>query len=306
VFAALLCTVLFSISAICGHRSARLIGGMEANFWRLTTAVFALGIWSFSFGIGLSGVTLPWFLLSGVLGIGIGDMAYFQALPRLGPRLSVLMVHCLTAPCAACLEWLWLGTALSWKQILLGLTALGGVGVALSSGEHFGSNRRRSLGGILFCLVGALGVGSGAVVSRKAYTVAHLAGESIDGGNAGFQRVVGGLVLAGVGLLIAKRQVFRVQAGAPRELPLEVSKRKWRGVWFWVLANGIAGQTVGVSCMQWALETTPTGIVLAIIATTPIVVIPFAMVFEGERPTRRSVLGAVIAVASIAGLILVG
>ena len=38
MFAALLCTLLFSISITCGHRSAKLIGGTEANFWRLTLA----------------------------------------------------------------------------------------------------------------------------------------------------------------------------------------------------------------------------------------------------------------------------
>ena len=43
VFAALLCTLLFSISITCGHRSAKLIGGTEANFWRLSLAGAAAG-----------------------------------------------------------------------------------------------------------------------------------------------------------------------------------------------------------------------------------------------------------------------
>ena len=56
--------------------------------------------------------------------------------------------------------------------------------------------------------------------------------------------------------------------------------------------------------MQLALETTPTGIVLAIIAITPIVVIPFALVLEGERPTIHSLIGGLIAVAGAIGLTL--
>ena len=47
-----------------------------------------------------------------------------------------------------------------------------------------------------------------------------------------------------------------------------------------LLVNGFAGQTLGVSCMQWALATTPAGIVFAILAITPIVIIPFAIVLE--------------------------
>ena len=55
--------------------------------------------------------------------------------------------------------------------------------------------------------------------------------------------------------------------------------RKTAKLWPWVLVNSLAGQTVGVSCMQWALENTPTGIVTAIIAMTPIVMLPLARDF---------------------------
>src|SRR5205085_10737845 len=150
----------------------------------------------------------------------------------------------------------------------------------------------------------ALGGAWGAVLSRKAYALAHLSGQPIDGANAAFQRIVGGLLVGAICLLIVKRREFRIQARAPHNLVLEASKKKWRGVWPWVLVNSIAGQTLGVSCMQWALETTPTGIVLAIIAVTPIVVIPFTLVLEGERPTVHSLVGGAIAVAGVVGLTL--
>ena len=81
-------------------------------------------------------------------------------------------------------------------------------------------------------------------------------------------------------------------------------RSKWSRVWPWVLLNGIAGQTLGVSAMQWALETTPTGIVLSIIAVTPIIVIPFAMLTEGERPSARSLAGGLVAVAGVVAMTL--
>src|SRR5438552_11973620 len=55
VLPAFLTTILFSISVVCGHRSAKLIGGTEANFWRLTCATLFLSVWAFGFGIGLGG-----------------------------------------------------------------------------------------------------------------------------------------------------------------------------------------------------------------------------------------------------------
>ena len=107
MFAAFLATILFSISVVCGHRTARLIGGIEANFWRLTLATIFLAAWAYTGGTGLGGEALPMFVLSGLVGIGIGDAGLFEALPRLGSRLSVLLIQCLTAPIAALVEWLW-------------------------------------------------------------------------------------------------------------------------------------------------------------------------------------------------------
>lgn len=304
MLAAFLTTILFSISVVCGHRSAKMIGGTEANFWRLTCATLFLGIWSFGFRMGLDGEAFPVFFFSGIMGIGIGDVALFQALPRLGSRLSLLLIQCLTAPFGALIEWIWLGTGLTTWQVVCGLTVLVGVGIALVPSEHLKRSPRELFIGTLFCVVSALGGSYGAVLSRKAYAVAHAAGQPIDGANAAFQRIVGGLLVGGICLLIVKRREFRVQARAPQRLVTEVSKRKWRGVWPWVLVNSLAGQTLGVSCMQLALERVPTGIVLAIVALTPVVVIPFAFVLEKERPTLHSLIGAIIGVAGVIGLTL--
>lgn len=303
VLPALMTTVLFSLSVVCGHRSARLIGGTEANFWRITCAAIFLGMWAFSGGTGMSGVAFPLFLASGVAGIGIGDVAFFQALPRLGSRLALLLIECLAPPFGALIEWLWLGTSLSLRQILCGLVILVGVGLALSRGERTRRGGTATLSGSLFCGIAAVGTAAGAVLSRKAYSLAREAGDYTDPMTAAFQRVLGGLLLAGICLLVVKRPVFRVQARAPRGLAVQTSIQKWRGVWFWVVLNSLAGQTLGVTCMQAALNTTPTGIVLAIIAMTPIVVIPFAYLFEGERPTLESLLGGAIAVAGVVALI---
>jgi drug/metabolite transporter (DMT)-like permease len=303
VFAALLCTILFSVSVICGHRSAKLIGGTEANFWRLSTAVVFLGVWSFGFGIGVKSEAFPVFWLSGLLGIGVGDLAMFYALPRLGSRLSILLVQCLSAPMGALIEWLWLGTALNARQIACIGVILAGVALALTPGKHIQLTRRELALGILFCAISALSQAGGAVLSRKAYAVVELYGEHLDGANAAFQRVLGGLFLAGPGLMLIKRREFWTAVSAPQAAAVEAAKQKWRRVWPWILFNALAGMTLGVSCMQWALKTTPSGVVLAIIAATPIVVIPFAYFFEGERPSLPSLLGGIVAVSGVIALL---
>ncbi len=314
MLAALLCPVLFSLSIVCGHRSAKLIGGTEANFWRLTFATFFLAAWAYSIGHGLEGSAFPLFCLSGIVGIGLGDVAMFQALPRLGSRVSMLLVQCLTPPFGALLEWLWLGTSLSALQIVSGLTILAGVGVALSEGEHLTTGRRLLFTGTLFAVVSAAGGAGGAVLSRQAYFILHANHEHLDPVNAGFQRVIGGALIAGICLLLVKwRFVLEIlfRKTAPRAGDLEPNpaadspdpQLKWRVIWPWVLGNSLAGQTLGVSAMQRALETTPTGVVLSIIAATPLVVVPFAMLFEEERARPRSLVGGAIGVAGVIGMV---
>jgi hypothetical protein len=56
----------------------------------------------------------------------------FVALQRIGPRLTMLLTHCLAAPLAATTEWLWLGEGLGWKEILYAGIILGGVALALA------------------------------------------------------------------------------------------------------------------------------------------------------------------------------
>jgi drug/metabolite transporter (DMT)-like permease len=303
MIAALLATCLFSISVISGHRTAKMIGGVEANFWRLTLATLFLSVWAFTGGQGVSGAGFPLFLLSGLIGIGIGDAGLFQALPRLGSRLSLLIIQCLTAPIAAGIEWLWLGTTLGAVEIIGALVILAGVGVVLAPGEHLTIPRPRLITGGWFALVGAAGNALGVVLSRKAYAVAHENLQTPDGGTAAFQRILGGLLVAALLLLIAKRQFLRLPDESDNH-PAPSVRDKWRRIWPWVLLNSLAGQTLGVSAMQWGLETTPAGVVMSIVALTPLTVIPLARIFEGEKATARALLGAAIAVAGVVCLTL--
>jgi drug/metabolite transporter (DMT)-like permease len=297
-------TFCFALSAVCGHRAAKMIGGVETNFWRLVLATLCLAAWAFTFGGGLRGEAFPAFALSGLVGIGLGDVALYAALPRLGSRLTSLLLQCLTTPFAAAIEWLWLGTRLTWAEFLCDVIILVGVSLALTPATHRDLWRGRMGQGLAFVTFAALGNATGMVLSRKAYGVAVQAGEVIDGGTAAFQRLIGGLFLAGLFLLIARHKEVRAHVHEPR-LSSSALREKWRFAWPWVLANGTFGMTLGVTCLQWALKTTPAAIVSPIIAITPLLVIPLAWRFEGERPAARSLIGGLIAVAGAVALAVV-
>ena len=113
---------------------------------------------------------------------------------------------------------------------------------------------------------------------------------------AAYERIIGGIGVAAIYFALLRARDTQMSAVGPGE---------WRKAWPWVLVNTLGGPVIGVSCYQWALSTTPSGIVLPIVATVPLAVIPFAYRFEGDRPAGQSIIGGIIAVAGVIALTLV-
>jgi len=157
--------------------------------------------------------------------------------------------------------------------------------------------------GFLFGLLAAAGQGLGALVSRKGGLVADAAGElshnATFGLNAAYHRI-----LAGLGFTALWFLALRFLRKLPPRPESDATPHAARRAWLWMLANGLAGPVLGVGCYQWALATTPSGIVLPIAATAPLLSIPIAFWLEGDRPTRRSLIGGVIAVTGCIALTL--
>jgi len=303
MLAAFLAAVSFAFNATCAKHSVGFIGPLRANLSRLAVGLLVLGLYAHTLGGGFASAGTGWFFLSGLIGIGLGDLGVYGALPLLGSRLTVLMTQCLAAPIAALGEWWWLGTRLTAAQIVWGAVILLGVAAALLPSRADPPHVRVKPSGFLFGLLAACGQGIGAaLISRKGVVVAAAAGERVANLNFGltvaYERILAGIVFTAgwFGLL----SLLRLLPARPAVRP--GSGRASLG---WIIANGLAGPVVGISCYQWALSTTPSGIVLPIAATTPLWSIPIAYWLEGDRPTSRSIAGGVLAVAGCIALALV-
>lgn len=281
--------LFFAITPVFARRAALLLGSLRANFYRLLVATVLLGLWAHLAGRGTSGVAFGWFFVGGAAGFGIGGVAMFQSLPRLGSNLSTLIVQCGSAIVAAAAEWLWLGTRLSLAQTVCAALTLTGIVIGLLPRSLPRVSPEQWTAGVAWALLSALGQGVGAVISRKAFATAAAWHEIVDPGSAAYQRVLGGLLVAAVVMLIVSRR-------RPTSPPLP------ERAWPWVTANALTGPVFGVTCFQWALRTTPAGIVQPIVAAAPLLTIPFAAWLEGSRPRRTYYVGAVLAVAGVAGL----
>lgn len=272
------------------------MGVHRANLSRLWVAAVLLGIWAHSFGGGLNGAGLWWYLASGFVGFGLGDMALFAAFPRIGTRLASLMIQCLAAPIAVLVEWAWVGIVPTSIQLLCGAVIIAGVALALAPGRSQLSLPAQTTGqrrlGIFLGFLAACGQAGGVILSRKAILAAQAAGEpTLDGGTAAWQRIV-----AGVALITIVELVLRARGRHQERAPWTPAAAGF------VTLNALGGPVFGVACYQWALIAAPSAVVLPIMALTPIAVIPLAWFMENERPGLRSILGSLLAVGAAAML----
>ncbi len=299
----------FAFSVVLAAKSAHWLGGTLANLGRMFIALFLLAFWTFGpAGDGFGGPSLPYFLLSGMIGFGLGDLALFQALPRIGPRLTILLNQCLAVPIAVATERLWLDTRLRGVELFWSGVILCGVALALAperrpqqsapDGELVPAALPRPAhparwAGVAFGVAAAFGQAWGAVLSRKASLIAENAGLPVDGGTAAFQRIVGGLSVA---LAFYCVMLFLRKAPYP-------DAQAWRKGGPWVLLNAVAGPVLGIAFYQHALATTPSGLVLPIVATSPVIAMGLAWLINRERPGWLSALGGGVAVAGAAALV---
>lgn len=287
---ALAATLLFAVSSVSARRSLEHIGPPAANLVRQLIAVLLLAAYAHTLGTGWSGPARGWFLLSGLIGYGLGDLALFLALPRIGSRLTALMTQCLAAPMAAGIEWVWLGRAPAGAEVLSGMVILGGVALALAPSRppHAPVPSGLPRAGIAWGVLAAAGQAGGAVVSRYGYDVLAATGATSDPLTVTYQRIVAGVAVAIVWHLTGRGR-----------LPILPDRDRLRRAAPWFTLNALAGPTLGVASYQWALQHHPTAVVLPVVATTPLAVIPLAWFLERERPSVRSLIGGFVAVAGV-------
>lgn len=289
---------LFAASSVAARKSVQHLGSNNASLVRILVATLLLGLYAHGWGAGFSGPSLLWFLASGLIGFGICDTAIFLALPRLGAQLTSLMVQCLSVPIGLVTEWLWLGTRLSLPQLAAITVILAGVALALAPSRKTAPGATNApphpgAGALALGVIAAAGQACGAVLSRHGTQLAAAAGKPIDGLSVAYQRIWAGVAFILLWWIIQRR----AGRAGHHENPAPA-----RTAAPWVLANALAGPSLGVACYQWALASSPTGIVLAISALTPLAVIPLAWWINGERPSRASIAGGLLGVAGVIAL----
>lgn len=226
-------------------------------------------------------------VLSGAVGIGIGDTAYFSALNRLGARRTLLL-KTLGPPFAAITSTIFLKEQLSytaWVGILL--TVLGVAWVISERATNVTGINKQLIPGVGFALLSAFTDALGAVFSRAALT-----DTSVTPLWSAMVRLIGGALILLLWLMLERKPV-----GVPVK---ELRSGKLLGI---IALCAFLSTYLGFWLQQISLKFTTAGVAKSLGATSPIFVIPITF-FLGDVVTIRAILGVFVAVAGV-GLLLI-
>ena len=229
--------------------------------------------------------TLPMclLLLSGALGISLGDTAFFTSINCLGARQALLM-QILSTPITAVFGLIFLQeklNILSWCGILLTILGVAWVVTERNTDvKHI--SRLEFRRGIRFGLLAAIAGAVGAVLSRSA-----IANTEISPLWAATLRLSAGTLILLIWTSYRKQNSF------------SISNLRDSRVIIGTIFAAFWGTYLGIWLQQTAIKFTSVGIASTLSQTSPIFVIPIA-VWMGEKVTIRAILGVFISITGIA------
>ncbi|MGF1539174.1 MAG: DMT family transporter [Pleurocapsa sp.] len=286
--AALSAAFLWAGASVVYTRLGVRIPPLQLNFYKGIIAIALIVITLMLQQANLSNISLSpviWLFLSGILGIGLGDTAYFAALNSLGARRTLLL-ETLSPPLGALLALMFIGeqlVSLAWCGILL--TILGIVWVISErnpASVNSQDDLRRTSIGIIWGTLAAIAQAGGAVISRFALlqsNITPLASSLV-------RLVAGNCIVLLLMLLPLSRKQPQIQG--------RLSPKSWGAI-----AIAATGSTyLGIWLQQTSLKFAPTGIAQTLLATSPLFILPIIAVM-GETISIRAILGVLLSLCGI-------
>ncbi len=293
--AALGTSILWATGSTFFTFASRELGSVAVNRVRLLLATIFLAITH----LAINGALLPvnvkpetwfWFVLSGVIGLALGDAFLFQAFVWIGPRLSMLLMS-LAPVISVIFSWIFLAERLTLFQILgIGVTVLGVSTVILDRGNPNQANgqNRNYLKGLLFGLGGAVGQALGLITSKV-------------GLNAGVSPLSGNLIrMFSAAVIMWIIALVMNQAKVTMDIVWHSGRAR-----SFLLMGTLAGPFLGVWLSLVAIQHTPVAIATTLMSLTPIILLPVGKIIFKERIGWRAIVGTVVAVSGVAMLFLV-
>lgn len=296
--AALIAAFLWALSSIVYSLLGRNIPPLQLNFLKGIIAIAFLVItilWQGNRQVDFSLVPVIFLALSGIVGIGLGDTAYFSALNNLGARRTLLMEN-LSPVMSAFLALVFLGEQLSinsWCGILL--TLLGVAWVISERSPVAIESKQTWRKGIVWGIIAALTSSIGAVFSRFA-----LVESDISPLWSSLIRIVAGDAIVLLLLLKPSKISKQNTIEARNNKFIDYLSLRLLGI---ITLTAFGSTFLGIWLQQISFKFAPAGIAQTLLATSPLFVIPIAAI-RGDKISLRGILGVAIALVGIGLLFL--
>ncbi|GAB4329180.1 MAG: DMT family transporter [Candidatus Zixiibacteriota bacterium] len=273
--------------------AGRRIGAFNLNKLRIPMAIVLLGTMLLITGqyVSWRDLSLPgygWLALSGIVGLTLGDSAYFQSLVLVGPRRASLLMS--SSPImAALIAWPALGERLGTVAWLGIIVSVGGIAWVNAERIRDANNVKSRFDprGIVLGLVGAAGQAIGLVIAKHV-----LVSNDIPPLFATFVRMLAAAVTIWA-WAIAHRQVHST-LGVLRDRRAALT----------VCLGAVLGPFLGVWLSLVAVKHIEAGVAATIMAFFPVLILPVVAIVDKEKLSYRAVIGALVTVAGIAMLFL--
>ncbi|MBM3325357.1 MAG: DMT family transporter [Calditrichaeota bacterium] len=287
--AALATAFCWSWTAIFFTSAGQRIGSLPVNVWRLTIAtglLFLVSSISYGANPGLwyQGGKPLWLILSGVVGLAVGDSALFYAYVLFGPRKTTLTIA--FSPVFTALIALWALdeklSLLAWLGIIITTVGVFWVVFERTVNPTVKANQKFSWLGLTLGVVAALGQAVGLILAKAGMNniVSPLA--------ATFLRIISGAVVMWLFILISRQ--YKIMASS-------LGDRKGISL---TLAGSIFGPFIGIWLSLVSVRYAETGIAATLMGLVPIMIVPWVAIIYKEKVTLRAIAGTLIAVAGSA------
>ncbi len=283
---ALLAAVSWSGSSYAFADAAERMSSIQLNVNRITLAAILLfiTITALNFDYSISGYQLKYLIISGVIGIVLGDSFLFASYKRIGARFSMLLMS--SAPViSAVLAFIFLNEDLSLLAIIgMFITISGIILVVYNRDKSPNAKYKVTKIGIVIAVLAAAGQAAGLIFAKKAFNSGEL-NEFV----ATFIRAFSSVII------ILPLTIF---LGIYKN-PIKIYMKDHKALYL-TLFGTFFGPFIGVTLSLLAIKYTKVGIASTLMSTVPVLMLPIAKYIHKEKFNWKIILGTFMAVGGVA------
>ena len=283
-FIALAAALAWSVSSLISADVTRKIGGLVFNRIRLFMVSIMLILYTTYIGTWdtLNYHNLILILISGFIGIFLGDTLLFIALQKIGPRRNNILFS-LAAPFTVLLNIIFLNEIMNIINLIGCFVVFFGVLIAIIYGSNKNNEHRWEVIegslklGVTMGVLAAFCQASGLIIMKPVL-------------DSGVDPIASASIRTTISFLLLSFTFFLKSKNF-----LSKSKINMKII-FKIFISGFLGMAVGMSLLLIALQNADAGIVATLSSTSPIIVLFLIWILTSKMPTIGAWLGTIIAI----------